>query len=319
MYDPNFPGGAQYVDRPTSFDIINAQHSAFEHGHAAVEAMSQGDTWRSLREQELENRARADEREMMIRMEQNRRDEINRLNQEAARRQEEMNRATANAFGLLPVVQPNGVQQIGAAEVHVPLDEVGNEFPRFGRMDRNGQREVRERFAEYFHQCVKRCPLNEVTEDQIKKWRRRFKKRRYDNIYSGDVPYMLSRINELENMLSQVAAECYRYGVSVSTKEAVAAINNLYKDSNFYKWEYLKYPRTGLKSKKFFDSAIRIVENRMHDMMDRLDQIHRLEFENWKRDPKNAVVLQEKNKAIAQRIMAAKAAAARQRMIMLDE
>jgi hypothetical protein len=55
-------GHSSHLDRPTVLDSIRARDCAFQHGQAAVEAMSRGDVRRSLNEQRLSNMARDDER-----------------------------------------------------------------------------------------------------------------------------------------------------------------------------------------------------------------------------------------------------------------
>jgi hypothetical protein len=55
-------GHSSHLDRPTVLDSIRARDCAFQHGQAAVEAMSRGDVRRSLNEQRLSNMTRDDER-----------------------------------------------------------------------------------------------------------------------------------------------------------------------------------------------------------------------------------------------------------------
>jgi hypothetical protein len=55
-------GHSSHLDRPTVLDSMRARDCAFQHGQAAVEAMSRGDVRRSLNEQRLSNMARDDER-----------------------------------------------------------------------------------------------------------------------------------------------------------------------------------------------------------------------------------------------------------------
>jgi hypothetical protein len=55
-------GHSSHLDRPTVLDSVRARDCAFQHGQAAVEAMSRGDVRRSLNEQRLSNMARDDER-----------------------------------------------------------------------------------------------------------------------------------------------------------------------------------------------------------------------------------------------------------------
>lgn len=68
-------GHNSHLDRPTVFDSMRARDCAFQHGQAAVEAMSRGDVQRSLDEQWLSNKARDDERRIRETIERERDDE----------------------------------------------------------------------------------------------------------------------------------------------------------------------------------------------------------------------------------------------------
>lgn len=86
MYDPNSLT-PQYISNPTHIDIMAAEHSAFQHGCRAAEAMSGHDSWAVIREQEAADRARQDATMMRMQMEDN--DRRERFCREQARQQEE--------------------------------------------------------------------------------------------------------------------------------------------------------------------------------------------------------------------------------------
>ena len=120
MYDPNSHFGVEHISKPTQEDIMRARHSSFVHGQAAAEAMSREDTWGAIHEQELANKARNDERDMMLRMEQNRIEELNRRKrEEELNRREEDNRRqdmesmqnlNKDLFSMSPIVKPDGTR-----------------------------------------------------------------------------------------------------------------------------------------------------------------------------------------------------------------
>ena len=72
-------GHSSHLDRPTVLDSMRARDCAFQHGQAAVEAMSRGDVQRSLDEQRLSNEARDDERRIRERLRTIERDDERRI------------------------------------------------------------------------------------------------------------------------------------------------------------------------------------------------------------------------------------------------
>ena len=78
-------GHSSHLDRPTVLDSMRARDCAFQHGQAAVEAMSRGDVQRSLNEQRLSNEARDDERRIRERLRTIERDDERRIRERRER------------------------------------------------------------------------------------------------------------------------------------------------------------------------------------------------------------------------------------------
>lgn len=187
------------------------------------------------------------------------------------------------------------------------------EFPQFGRwIDSDGNvveyndycylRPAEERLADYFHYCLDRNPQREVSNQDMQRWKRKIKKsnlKSLEKICKNDVKVIFDEMQDLEDFLCRIDAECYRYAVPVQSKDCIAAINKIYSPDKYYYWERLL--RRGSKKFAWFDAVINKVEMYAHSRLDLLDKIHEKEFENWKRNPANQNSLQERRSLVNQR------------------
>lgn len=190
----------------------------------------------------------------------------------------------------------------------------GREFPQFGRwVDSDGNvtsnvencflRPARERFADYFHQCLKRMPLKNVSEDDISNWKhRKIKKKNLASLKRnarGNLLKMMAEVAEWEDFLCRIDAECYRYGIKTDSLGCIKSINALYEGANYYKWENLLYSIRG--NKVCFYNVFSKIERYAHSRMDLLDEIHKEEFLAWKADSQNRVEYMDRKMKVAQR------------------
>lgn len=190
----------------------------------------------------------------------------------------------------------------------------GREFPQFGRwIDSNGNvtnnvenlflRPVRERFADYFHQCLIRTPLKKVSENDIDNWKRlNIKKKNLASLKRnarGNLLKMMTELAEWEDFLCRIDAECYRYGVKTDSQNCIKSINALYEARNYYKWDNLLYSIKG--NRTCFNEVFSKIELYAHSRMDLIDRIHEEEFLAWKADPQNRVEYMGRQMKVAQR------------------
>jgi len=176
----------------------------------------------------------------------------------------------------------------GTVGAESPLS--GDILPVFGRScilidTETGERQmanvrsINDRYKDYFHECVKRNPLKEVSEKSINQW----KINRYsDKSLSGytrniQVEYR-DQFKYYEDLTARIAAEFFRYDTRANFGEIVEIQNRIYTVDYAMVWDGL--PKWS-KHKKKLDRLLYEIEERLHALMDKLDVIHRGEYLAW--------------------------------------
>ena len=157
-------------------------------------------------------------------------------------------------------------------------DSVNSEY-RQGAISRT----VAERWADYWNSCVARAPKKDVSESAITKWREQhIKWRTFKTLEARRDVVFEDYYNRLDIMVSQVAnisAECFRYDIPSENAEVLKTINGMMKPEYYYKWEGLAHQKHGAIG--WFDSRFNEIETYLHSRLDKLDGIHKAEFDNW--------------------------------------
>lgn len=112
--------------------------------------------------------------------------------------------------------------------------EVGNELPVFGKRYTDNPLDIDamyERMAVWYHPCVERTPIREVSKKDMRRWlqkRINYRRMGVDNKSHAGREY-LSRI---EMLLAETCAEMYRYGLRYNASEPIEMINRFYNTNN---------------------------------------------------------------------------------------
>ena len=186
----------------------------------------------------------------------------------------------------------------GKTSVSIP-DSSGREFPQFGKyIDGDGDvvaysencfiRPYRERLADYYHKCVLRKPIRQVSDSDMKRWENRYLRKRDMSRYeSGIASKRLKKVRNYGKILVAIAAECYMYGISEDAGPAITAINNLYANDRGYYWDSLCKENPRQWAVDWYNDNIEEVEEYFERKMSILDKIHKKEFSAWLQETKN--------------------------------
>ena len=180
----------------------------------------------------------------------------------------------------------------------------GDELPKFGR-DQNYiglnsgdkkticDRSVSARLADYWHPCVLRMPIKEVSKKSITQWKqKRYRTRPLDK-YSRPIQVRyVKELHKKQNIIAAVAAECHRYQISADFSQCVKMINDFYSSDFAMRWEGLgkwkKYARG-------FDSIFTTIDEQLHSVLDKIDSIHRREYIAWQQKNQSDYASRMKN------------------------
>lgn len=155
--------------------------------------------------------------------------------------------------------------------------EPGHELPVFGTRVTNDAWDIDARYArmiEWYHPCVKRKPVREVSKESIDKWKKNHIKYRSMVIDKKRID-KYEYLGELEDLLAVVCAELHRYGVKYNAAIPLSLINQFYSIDNHYKyWQNSRWPAKEFgRILAYCDSA-----------MDKLDKIHEAEYDVWREE-----------------------------------
>ena len=193
--------------------------------------------------------------------------------------------ATGEEMMFVPVVKKALAILVGGI-ICLQCCGTEHELPVFGRRNVQNPLElasIQERLKEYWHPCITRQPKREAPNSEIQRW----KKNRIKHsdlkldllVGKGHAKYYLSYLQELEELLAQVSAECYRYTIPDNAMASLSDINSFYDTNNYWYWEGVH--RNTKRSVKWFVSKFRLILERLNERLDVLDEIHKEEHERW--------------------------------------